>query len=596
MIRFPYGISDFYQIINEGYFYVDRTASIRLIEDAGKQLLFVRPRRFGKSLLLSMLESYYDVARADEFERLFGHLAIGRNPTPLHNRYLVMKWDFSNVAAYGDVEHIEQSLHDHINGRIKQFVMRYQDRLDYEVELSPSNALLSFQSLLAVIQQTPYRLYLLIDEYDNFANEVMMSSRPDGRRRYEELLYGEGLFKTIFKAIKSASAGQGLDRVFITGVSPIVLSDVTSGYNVAKNIYLEPKFNDLCGFWEAEIASVLQQIAEECNYPPEKTAEALSMMRIFYNGYAFTYDAEGLVYNPTLALYFMDYFQRYCQSPPNMLDSNFAMDRAKIAYIARMPGGESLILDALQEETPVSVPQLADRFGLTEMLSETHDTVFMASLLYYLGVLTLTGERTPFGELILRIPNLVIRKLYAERLREMLLPDGRNQDAGRQAAQALYQTGDMQPLCDFIEQHYFKILDNRDYRWANEMTVKTAFLTLLFNDAFYIVDSEPALERSYADFTMIVRPEMRRYQLLDILIEFKYLKLGDTGLSANEVRRLSRAELKDLPAVQRQLSEARTKLRDYRIALEEKYKGSLRLRTYTVVALGFERLVWEEVQ
>ena len=594
-MKFPYGISNFYKLITEGYFYVDRTDHIPLIEEAGPQLLFLRPRRFGKSLLLSMLENYYDVAQANEFERLFGHLAIGQNPTPLHNQYLVMKWDFSVIRSHVAVEIIERDVHDHINTQIEIFARRYRDILGTEIKINEANAIDSFGAAVGVVQQSPYRLYLLIDEYDNFGNEVLMAGHPESRKRYEDLLYGEGAFKTVFKAIKSASAGQGLDRVFITGVSPMVLSDVTSGYNIAKNISLEPRFDDICGFWETEIADALQQIAEECNFPPEKAAEALTMIRTFYNGYAFSYETEGLIYNPTLALYYMDYFQRYCQAPPNILDSNFAMDRAKIAYVARLPGGEQLILDALQEKTPVVIPQLEDRFGAAEMLAPSHERAFLASLLYYLGVLTLAGQ-TALQELLLRIPNLVVRRLYVERIRDMLLPDPGDRDGARETARILFQTGDLQPLCDFIEQHYFNVLDNRDYRWANELTLKTIFLTTLFDDRVYLIDSEAELERTYADLIMIRRPELRgQPHVLDLILEFKYVPLTEVGLTGVEVRQRPSEELKTLPIIQEKLAEARTQLQRYRQVLEEKYGATLQLRAYAVVALGFERLVWEEV-
>ncbi len=188
----------------------------------------------------------------------------------------------------------------------------------------------------------------------------MMGSSIAQTQRYEDLLYGEGSLKTVFKAVKSATAGRGLDRIFITGVSPVVLNDITSGFNIAENIYLLPQFNDLCGFSETEISDVLMQIVRDCDLPEEKAAEAMSMMRTFYNGI-------------------------------------------------------------------------------------------------------------------------------------------------RQIAGDFYRTGNMQPLCDFIEQKYFKVFDNRDYRWANELTINTAFLTLLFNDLFYTMDSEASLERGYADLTMIVR-------------------------------------------------------------------------------------------
>ena len=220
-----------------------------------------------------------------------------------------------------------------------------------------------------------------------------MGGGTGSRERYEALLYGDGMFKSLFKFIKGGAAGRGLERVFITGVSPVVLSDATSGYNVAKHISFEPAFHDLCGFWEAEVAEALDEIAAECGYPPERAGEALATMRSFYNGYAFTYDAKELIYNPTLALYYFDHFQRHCEAPRAMLDSNFATDRAKIAYVAGLPDGRALILDAVEEDARISIRQLEDRFGVAEMLAPSQDRTFMASLLYYLGVLTLGGRK-----------------------------------------------------------------------------------------------------------------------------------------------------------------------------------------------------------
>jgi len=258
-MKFPYGISNFYPIITEDYFYVDRTEHIRSIEEYGKSLLFLRPRRFGKSLLLSTLENYYDVNKADEFERLFGHLAIGKNPTDKHNQYLIMRWDFSEVDTISSIEKIRQSLYNHLNKQINDFAVRYEDILKREVEIDRDDALFSFGSALTAMRQTGYRMYLLIDEYDNFANTVLMGGQSQSRQRYEALVKGEGVLKTVFNVVKSATSGLGLDRTFITGVSPVVMSDMTSGYNIAENIYLKPQFNDLCGFLEEEIATTLKK-------------------------------------------------------------------------------------------------------------------------------------------------------------------------------------------------------------------------------------------------------------------------------------------------------------------------------------------------
>ena len=594
-MKFPYGISDFDSLITEEYYYVDRTDRIPLLEDAGKQLLFLRPRRFGKSLLLSMLEGYYDLNKSDRFEQLFGRLAIGKNPTVEHNRYFVLKWDFSVVSPVGDGEEIKRTLYRYLNTRIGDFFNYYRKTLGDSLKIDHQDAIASFQTLLGAVRQAGHPLYLLIDEYDNFANELMVGHRATEESRYQAISSGEGCMKALFKSVKAAAGGQGLGRVFITGVSPVAMSDLTSAYNVAENIYLLPHFDTLCGFREAELAVVLSRIAEECDLPQSDADEALAMMQTFYNGYRFSRNAEEQVYNPTLALYFLKVFQRDCRYPDEILDSNLAMDRGKMHYISRLPEGRRLILDALTEAEPVHVPRLADRFGVEDMLHAPKDTGFVASLLYYFGILTLGGV-TPFGELVLTIPNLVIRKLYAESIKELLLPEGKENDLARRAAEALYQRGDLQPLCDFVEQKYFKVFSNRDYAWSNELTVKTAFLTLLFNDTLYVMESEAEIERGHADLTMIVRPDRRQYQILDILIEFKFVSLKEAGLDGKTLETMDREALRMLPAVQGKQREAEVGLTRYRAKLKAKFGELPRLHSFSVAAVGFERLVFSRLE
>nr|VFK11986.1 MAG: PD-(D/E)XK nuclease superfamily protein [Candidatus Kentron sp. LPFa] len=589
-MKFPYGISDFASLITEQYHYVDRTGHIPLLEEAGKQLLFLRPRRFGKSLLLSMLENYYDLNKADRFDALFGGLAIGQNPTAKHNRHFVLKWDFSGVSPTGDAEKIEGNLYRYLNDRIGAFSRYYQKLLPHRIRINDQDALSSFRSLLDAVQQTDYSLYLLIDEYDNLANELMMGHRPTEESRYQAILSGEGRMKALFKTIKMAASGQGLGRVFITGVSPVVMSDLTSAYNVAKNIYLQPQFNDLCGFRETEIAAVLTQIARECDITQDKVDEALEVMRTFYNGYCFSQDADQRMYNPTLALYFLEEFRAHCRYPREILDNNLAMDRGKMHYIARLPEGRRLIFDVLAEEEPVHVRRLADRFGVEDMLYAPKDTGFVASLLYYFGILTFGGI-TPFGQLILTIPNLVIRKLYAENIREMLLPEGEEKGVAERAANTLYEQGDIRPLCEFVEKKYFRVFSNRDYAHVNELTVKTAFLTLLFNDTLYIMESEAEIERGHTDLTLIVRPDMRQYKVLDILIEFKFVSLKEVGLEGETLKEMDSEALRALPAVQAKQREAEEGLARYREKLNRKFGDLPRLHSFSVVAVGFERLV-----
>jgi hypothetical protein len=276
-----------------------------------------------------------------------------------------------------------------------------------------------------------------------------------------------------------------------------------------------------------------------------------------------------------------------------MLDDNLSADGAKLDYIAQIPGGSQLLLDLVHENATVVVSALSKRFGIRDLLNVTgKDNAFLVSLLYYFGVLSLDTV-TPQGKLVLKVPNLVMRKLYVERLAELLLPNPLIRDEGKIAAEQVYQYGDIGPLCTFVEQKYFKVFHNPDYRWANELTVKTAFLTLLYNDILYIMDSEAEVGRQRADLTMIIRPDMRRFTILDILIEFKYVTLADAGLSGKEARELTVAALQSLPPMQKMMTEAVDQAREYGRILDARH-GNLRLRRYAVVALGFERLwAWE---
>ncbi len=589
-MKFPYGISDFNAIITEGYYYCDRTDRIPMLEDTGKYLLFIRPRRFGKSLLLSMLRHYYDIAGKDRFDKLFGHLKIGKNPTSLHSKYFILDWDFSYVDPTGSIKNIKQALFNHVNDRIKNFRAWYSDYLDMEIEINPDDALSSLSSLITAIQKLPYPLYLLIDEYDNFANEVMTGIQNE-QDVYKALVHDKGPLKTLFKAVKFHAGKGGIKRIFITGVSPVVMSDITSGFNIAKNIYLMPAFNDLCGFTEDEVSNMIKSVADECGIDYE---EALDMMRTYYNGYTFVPGLTQKLFNPTLALYFAEWLKSECKFPRKMLDANLATDEAKLEYITNLPRGPQMLLDITRETEQITISDISDRFGIRDMVSdETKDYEFLISFLYYFGVLTIDGQ-TFEGELIMKVPNLVMRGLYINKLRQMLLPEPGERDDGRFAAKKLYAKGNIEPLCKFIEERYFKVFHNPDYKWANELTIKTAFLMLLYNDILYIMDSERETGRGYADLTMIIRPDMRKFQIYDVLLEFKYVKLKDAGLTGDEAKKLSYEDLQKIPAMIKKMEQAKAQGKKYAKELNQKHKD-LRLITFAVVALGFERLWWEEI-
>ena len=608
-MRIPYGEADFYSLRTEGQLYVDRTARIALVEELGKRLLFLRPRRFGKSLWLSTLAAYYDLRTAGEHERLFGDLAIDRHPSPPPaHRHFVLRWDFSdidpdpplrgvNAGVSSRPRRLANEIHRYVLSSLELFLSRYSRHLPVQVELA-SDAFTSLDRTLAAVEQTPYKLYLLIDEYDNFANEVLTSDADT----YDELVTSDGPFKRLFKWVKAAmGAGKGLDRFFITGVSPLVMSDVTSGMNVAKSVYLYPELNDLCGFTGAEVRRLLADLHAEMVSPsldlpkgaaPWTAEEAHGMVRDWYNGYRFATGAEEALYNPTLFFYFLDHLKRTGEYPGQMLDSNLAADEGKLDYLARTAAGKDAVVDVIRKETPLEIPQIFDRFKLHTLLDRSdQDTSFLGSYLYYFGMLTLKRERTAHRNLELVVPNEVVRGLYLERIRELLIPLGDSRIAADKILATFWRDGNLLPLCDFVEATLFPTFSNRDATWANELTVKTVFLMLLRHEVAYITHSEPELDHRYADLCLLRRPDARMSSLWDLLFELKRLPLKDLKMSGKGVKASSRAELMEHELVRDALDDAEEQIAAYRAALERKLGEALRLRAYAVVALGFERLV-----
>ncbi len=604
-MKLPYGVADFFSLRRDGLVYVDRTGYVPVLEELGRSLLFLRPRRFGKSLWLSVLANYYDLRTAGEHESLFGSLAMGHRPTPLAHRYFVMRWDFSRidpdpprwgVNAHVDSrpERIGNDLRGYLNTMIRVFQRDYREHLPETLDLA-EDPFHNFEELLSIVRETPYPLYLLIDEYDNFANEILV----DDDEVYRELVHSDGPFKYLFKWVKGLLAGAGLERLFITGVSPLVMSDVTSGMNVADNVYLTSRLNALCGFTDREVHDLLVKLHSERTAdgvaPSWSVAEARAMVRDWYNGYRFTPtagagDAEA-VYNPTLVFFFFNHLQREGAYPRQMLDANLAADEGKLDYLAQVAAGKDAVIDLIRKDEPLEVAEIRDRFTLRDMLERSaQDESFLGAYLYYFGMLTLAGE-TPRLTWLLETPNEVVRGLYIERIRRLLLPLGSDRTASMKPSWDVMEGKAIEPFLDFIERTLSPTFSNRDARWANELTIKTLFLTLLWNAASYITYSEPELDHRYADLCLLRRPDARTSSLWDLLFEFKRLSLKELGMSGKEVKASSRAELAEHELVKKALADAEEQIAAYRAALERRLGEALRLRAYAVVALGFERIV-----
>lgn len=421
-MKLPYGVADFYSLRSRGQLYIDRTDRIATVEELGTALLFLRPRRFGKSLWLSTLAAYYDLARKNESTELFGDLAIGKDPTPLAHQYFVMRWDFSeidsdppprgvNAGVSSRHQRLANEIHGYLNTAIETFL------IDYQAHLPPlqlgEDAFHNLDRLLANIRQTPFRLYLLIDEYDNFASEVLTA---DGDA-YTDLVQSDGPFKYLFKWVKAAVGRKGIDRLFITGVSPMVMADVTSGMNIARNVSLKPALADLCGFTENEVDQLLSAVLAERGNTEVNAADARLMLREWYNGYRFALGVPERVYNPTLVFHFLLHLLEEGTFPRQMLDSNLTADEGKLHHLAQVAStteeGPGTLIDLIRKGEPLKIRQLLDRFTLTEPFQlSAQDSSCIGSYLYYLGLLTPRPEESIDRGIELVVPNELVRGLF----------------------------------------------------------------------------------------------------------------------------------------------------------------------------------------
>ena len=567
----PYAISNFESIRLEGYEYVDRTDRIPQTENVGKYLLFLRPRRFGKSLWLSTLKNYYNIAKAQDFEKLFSGTWIYDHPTPLHNQYFVLKWDFSCVDCSAD--RVEQSLYQHINDCIRRFELDYQDILPEKIQIHPEQAMSSFFSLLSVISMTDHQLYLFIDEYDNFANE-MIANRQD--EKYFSMTGLGGFMKTLFKQLKSATEGLGLDRMYLTGVTPVLLSDVTSGDNIRTDIHMLPLFDDLCGFTASEIKMLIRTFSDSLEkktrflfpegtpmFPESKekwVIDIYELMKNLYDGYIFSPYTNKRIYNPTLVMYLLKHIEQLDgQLPHSLMDHNLVTDEGRLEYIAELPGGKELIME-LNQNKHVEISEVTSRFGLKAMATVSSKTrSFMGSYMYYMGMLTLSKQSSS-GTTCLTIPNPVTQNLYIDGIARWIIPDPQIKDLGMDVAEKLISKGQIAPLRQYIEKHIFPSFNWRDRRWVNELTIKTIFMCLLNNNN-YIMISERQSRSGFADLAMIVRPDCRKYQLIDILIEFKYIPPKD--LKLKNIKKLSDTVLFKHKMVQRKFQDAKKQAARY---------------------------------
>ena len=533
MKRLPYGINNFEAVIEQNQYYVDKTMYLPLLENQPSNIFFVRPRRFGKSLLLSMLHVYYDCSKKEKFQTLFGDLWVGKHPTPLQGRYQVLHLDFSYVG--GSIEKLEENFNMYLRVKLDGFMRVYQEfyLADFKERFFQSY---SGTEKLALLQdETATKgipLYLIIDEYDNFTNTVL---NEQGEKVYWAITHADGFYRDVFKKFKGM-----FERIFITGVSPVTLDDVTSGFNIGWHISTKPEFNQMLGFSLEEVRKMFAYYKEVGGIPATSDIEAMiDEMKPWYDNYCFSKKAletQSKVFNCDMVIYYLRNYMDRGEGPKQMIDPNTKTDYSKMKKL--------LQLDKLDGDRKGVICTIAETGQIVAPLTETFsaysltDPQIFTSLLFYYGMLTIKGTRG--DKMILGIPNNNVRKQYYGYLKELY--EVKAYVDTNQLTDYYYDMayeGEWREGLQFMADAYSKVSSVRD-GIESERNLQGFFMAYLNLNNYYYTAPELELNHGYCDFFLL--PNLTHYATKhSYILELKVLSKKDYESKAEDGK-LSKAE------------------------------------------------------
>lgn len=523
--RIPYGMQNFEDVIKEDCYYVDKTPFIEQIEESNKYFFFIRPRRFGKTLTLSMLENYYDINKKDKFEEIFGKLYIGQNPTPEHNTYLIIRLNFAEVAA--GLDDYKDGLDNHCRLVFNFFCDIYAHILPTDtkegLEQEP-DAVSKLRFLCQKCQEVGKKIYLFIDEYDYFTNMIL--AHEEHLVRYRNQTHGEGYLRQFFNTIKGA-AGNTLGRVFVTGVSPVTMDDLTSGFNIGTNYSLSSDFNEMTGFTEEEVRKMLDYYGSVLPFN-HTTDELIKVMKPWYDNYCFAEDRYGetTMYNSVMVLNFVDnYIRSNYQIPKKMVETNIRIDYDKLRMLIRHDkefAHDASIIQQLVTQGFV-IGTLNENFPAERI----NDPDNFLSLLFYFGMVTIDG--TYKGETKFIIPNEVVR----DQMYTYLLDTYKENDLvydryskGKLESKLAYD-GQFKPYFEYIADCLKKYSSQRD-KQKGEAFVHGFTLAMTSQNKFYRPISELDNDGGYADIFLSPLCDIYKDMVDSYIIELKYSKSQTT--------------------------------------------------------------------
>ena len=514
----PYGVADFATVIEQNLYYVDKTMFIPELEKQPRNLFFIRPRRFGKSIFLSMLYSYYDCTQSHKFQSLFGNLWIGQHPTPLQGKYQVLFLDFSQIT--GNIDKLETKFNSYLSINLDAFVRQYSEY--YQAEMEEILAQEDFEEKMELIFKAAkahqYHLYLIIDEYDNFTN-VILNER--GEKVYHAITHADGFYRDVFKKFKG-----NFERIFMMGVSPVTLDDVTSGFNIGWNISIKPEFDEMLGFSTTDVVEMFTYYKEHGSIPADSDIDAIvNDMKPWYDNYCFAEDAlkkKTRMFNCDMVLYYLrNYMDNGC-SPRQMIDPNTRTDYGKMKKLLqfdKLDGERKGIIRKIAEEEQI-VTQLYESFSAYQIPKAE----IFPSLLFYYGMLTIKGTRG--SKLILGIPNNNVRKQYYGYLEEEY--QAKAYVDVNQLTDYYYDMaydGKWEEGLRFMADAYAKVSSVRDGIEA-ERNLQGFFMAYLNLNDYYITAPELELNHGYCDFFLL--PDLTHYASQhSYILELKVLSKKD---------------------------------------------------------------------
>ena len=523
--RIPYGMQNFEDVIKEDCYYVDKTPFIELVEESNMYFFFIRPRRFGKTLTLSMLENYYDINKKDKFDEIFGKLYIGQNPTPEHNTYLIIHLNFAEVAA--GLDDYKDGLDNHCSLVFNFFCDIYAHILPADTKEGMeklTDAVSQLRFLCQKCQEVGKKIYLFIDEYDNFTNMIL--AHEEHLVRYRNQTHGEGYLRQFFNTIKGA-AGNTLGRVFVTGVSPVTMDDLTSGFNIGTNYSLSPDFNEMTGFTEEEVRKMLDYYGSVLPFN-HTTDELIKVMKPWYDNYCFAEERYGetTMYNSMMVLYFVDNYIDYeYQITKKMVETNIRIDYDKLRMLIRHDkefAHDASIIQQLVTQGFV-IGTLNENFPAERI----NDPDNFLSLLFYFGMVTIDG--TYDGETKFIIPNEVVR----DQMYTYLLDTYKENDLvydryskGKLESKLAYH-GEYKPYFEYIADCLKKYSSQRD-KQKGEAFVHGFTLAMTSQNKFYRPISELDNDGGYADIFLSPLCDIYKDMVDSYIIELKYSKSQTT--------------------------------------------------------------------